>query len=209
MEALLFFGYGLILMLPVFQLMRHGSHLLLSVRIAPFLIALGFVFPALPFLFSFLMFGDILPNHILLDVSRNFLWVSGCSFVGLYFFAVVIQFLKGTGQGMRDKWAILDARAEMAIGSGNYEGALSHYEEALRTDPNNYMGHYKFARLLNRVGFKKRAYDHLLLAVEHAPEEHRESVINGGIVILSSSAQSAVLADQFENQCIKRYGFGR
>ena len=205
MEALLFLAYGFLLMYPVIQLARKGSHVLLSVKVVPYLVIAVFIFPILPYAYKVINAGAVLPQHILLDVARDYCWVAGSILVLIFSASAFVQFFRDSGQGRRDKWTILDARAEVAVSAGNYENALNLYEEALRIDPYNFRGHFKFARLLNRVGFKKRAFDHLMLSIEHCPPEDRKTLCKACIQVLSSSQQAAGLAEQFEYQCRRRF----
>ena len=118
---------------------------------------------------------------------------------------MLIQYLRGKGEGKRDKWAILEGRAESLLASGDIEGAISRYKEALRLDSENFKGHYRFARILLRSGFYKMAYEHLLLTVEHCPVEYRGDMIKEGRKLLIEKSKDSALVEHFSDVCRRRF----
>jgi len=204
MEALLFALYGLFLLYGPIRLLRDGGSRMLSLRVAPFLLLAVPVFPLLPRLYRLAAPAGRWPGGVALETAAPFWWAVGAACCGLFCACAVFQFLSGRGEARRDKWAIIESRAQAAMSAGNYRAALSQYEDALRTDPSNHAGHYRFARLLRRLGYLKRARGHYLLAVEHAPPEERETLARAAYEELSATQEGLREADAFLMECRRK-----
>ncbi|MDZ7814670.1 MAG: hypothetical protein U5N86_01295 [Planctomycetota bacterium] len=197
MEAFLLFLYGLLLFYPCVQYVREGYHPMLSIHTAPFLLIPVAVIPFLSEFMGFATNETSLPTWAGIEHSAVFFWWVGGMLVTLFAVFSTIQFsLAANEKAHADRWQVVESRAKSALSKGDVDSALSYYENALRSFPTDFRGHYKFAKLLLESGYHKRAYDHLMLTIEHCPQQYRSDMEEEAVKILSADPRGITLAEK-------------
>ncbi|GAB4163278.1 MAG: hypothetical protein Kow00107_10240 [Planctomycetota bacterium] len=202
MEALLFALIGFALLYPCINYHRTGHSPMLGLLPALVLPVFIVMIPFLPRIYTFLFPLETFPTYHALEVARDFLWTAGGVFFGFYYVFVILQFTYG-GAAAKDRWKLLEARVDAAVASDDIDTAVTLYENALRKDPTDFRGHFKYALFLKKHGFVKKCYEQLLLSIEHSDAESRPVLIAEGEKLLGAEKSNEHILEQFRRFCAR------
>lgn len=197
MEALLLAFLGFLLLYPCIQFHRTGDSVLLRLSVAlslPFVIAVLFFMPQWR---EFIWPGTVAYEPAGLELSRAYLWTFASVSIAAYYLCVVLHYVIGRGTAKSDRWAVLEARMDGLLAAGDTEGALGLFDKALKSDPSDFRGHFRFGKLLYRTGYIKRASEHFLLAVENAPVDSRPEIVHEAERVLGARKTDEPTLEQF------------